>query len=204
MRSLIFFALSLGFTPQLVAKEKTEKAVFASGCFWCTESDFEDRAGIVKVISGYTNGKVPNPTYQQVSAGSTGHTEAVEITYDPKKISYKDLLKVYWENSDPTVSDRQFCDQGTQYRPGIYFLTPEQEALAKESKEKVGKFLGVPILTEIEKAGTFYPAEDYHQDYYKKNPVRYKYYRFNCGRDQRLEKLWKKPSSSEKAGSLQL
>ena len=204
MRFLLFFALSIAFSSQLVAQDKTEKAVFASGCFWCTESDFEDRVGVVKVVSGYTNGKTSNPTYTQVSAGSTGYAEAVEVTYDPKKITYKELLKIYWENSDPTVNDRQFCDQGSQYRPGIYFLTPEQESLAKESKEKVGKFLGVTVLTEIEKAGTFYPAEDYHQDYYKKNPIRYKYYRFNCGRDQRLETLWKKPASSEKPGSLQL
>jgi peptide-methionine (S)-S-oxide reductase len=204
MRFFQYFLLSTVFTSQIVAQEKTEKAVFASGCFWCTESDFEDRVGVVKVVSGYTNGKIPNPTYTQVSAGSTGHTEAVEVTFDPKKITYKDLLKIYWENSDPTVNDRQFCDQGTQYRPGIYFLSPEQESLARESKEKVGKFLGVTILTEIEKAGTFYPAEDYHQDYSKKNPLKYKYYRFNCGRDQRLEKLWKKSPSSEKAGSLQL
>ncbi len=210
MRNQILICLILAFAPQAgassenSAKVTSEKAVFASGCFWCTESDFEDRPGVLKVVSGYTNGQVVNPTYAQVSAGSTGHAEAVEITYDPKKITYKELLKIYWENSDPTVNDRQFCDQGTQYRPGIYFLSTEQETLAKESKEKVGTYLGVKVLTEIEKAGTFYPAEDYHQDYYKKNPVRYKYYRFSCGRDQRLEKLWKKPASSEKPGSLQL
>jgi peptide-methionine (S)-S-oxide reductase len=204
MRLSLFFALSMLSTSPIIAQDKTEKAVFASGCFWCTESDFEDRNGVLKVVSGYINGQVANPTYQQVSSGSTGHTEAVEITYDPKKTTYKELLKIYWENSDPTVKDRQFCDQGTQYRPGIYFLNAEQEKLARDSKEKVAKFLGVPVLTEIEKAGIFYLAEDYHQDYYKKNPVRYKYYRFNCGRDQRLEKLWKKPGSSEKPGSLQL
>jgi len=200
---LLIIALFFSF-PALSAKVATEKAIFASGCFWCTESDFENRDGVLNVVSGYINGHVVNPTYAQVSTGKTGHTEAVEITYDPKKITYKELLKIYWENSDPTVNDRQFCDIGSQYRPGIYFLNAEQEALAKESKINIAKFLGVPILTEIEKAGTFYHAEDYHQDYYKKNPIRYKYYRFNCGRDQRLQKLWKKPTANDKPGSLSL
>ena len=179
-----------------------ETVIFASGCFWCTESDFQDIPGVIDAVSGYTGGKVENPTYSQVSSGVTGHAEAVAVTFDPSKITFKELLKIYWEGSDPTVSDRQFCDQGAQYRPAIFFQNAEQEKLARSSKEQVAKLLKTTIYTEIEKAGKFYPAEDYHQDYYKKNPVRYKYYRYNCGRDQRLEKLWKKTPSGETLDSL--
>lgn len=181
---------------------KTEMAIFAAGCFWCSESDFQDLPGVVSAISGYIGGTVDNPTYNQVSSGVTGHTEAVQVTYDPGKITYIQLLKNYWESSDPTVKDRQFCDSGTQYRTGIFFLTDEQEKLARASRDRIEKFLKVPIFTEVTKAPKFYPAEDYHQDYYLKNPVRYKYYRFNCGRDKQLEKIWKKSPSGETYDSL--
>lgn len=181
---------------------KTETATFASGCFWCTESDFQDIPGVIDAVSGYIGGKTENPTYSQVSSGVTGHAEAVQITFDPAKITYKELLKLYWEGSDPTVADQQFCDHGSQYRPAIFFHNEAQEKLARSSRDAVAKFLNVKIYTGIEQATRFWPAEDYHQDYYQKNPVRYKYYRFNCGRDRRLEKIWKKPPSGETGETL--
>jgi peptide-methionine (S)-S-oxide reductase len=174
------------------ASGKFEKATFAGGCFWCMEAPFDKLPGVVSVTSGYTGGSVLNPTYKQVSAGGTGHTEAVQVVYDPTRIGYDKLLDVYWVNTDPTVGDRQFCDVGAQYRPGIFFHTEEQRQLALKSKEKLGKSkpFKEPIVTEITMAGEFYPAEEYHQHYYKKNPIRYRYYRNGCGRDQRLKELW--------------
>jgi peptide-methionine (S)-S-oxide reductase len=169
-----------------------EKAVFAGGCFWCMEAPFDKLHGVVSVISGYTGGKKKNPTYREVSAGGTGHAEAVQIEYDPTKISYDKLLSVYWHNIDPTVKDSQFCDSGNQYRSAIFFTTEEQRIVAQQSKsalEKSKPFKGA-IVTEITPAGEFYPAEEYHQHYYKKNPIRYAYYRNGCGRDQRLKELW--------------
>lgn len=169
-----------------------QTALFAGGCFWCVEADFDKIPGVIKTVSGYTGGRKANPTYQEVSAGGTGHTEAVQVVYDPTKISYKELVDRFWRTIDPTTSDRQFCDKGTQYRPAIFYATPQQKAVAEQSKitlEKTKPF-DAPIATEITQATTFYPAEDYHQDFYKKNPVRYKYYRFSCGRDQRLARLW--------------
>jgi len=168
-------------------------ATFAGGCFWCVEADFDKVGGVISTTSGYTGGQVANPTYYQVSAGSTGHTEAVEITYDPGKVSYQKLLDVFWRNHDPLAKDRQFCDSGNQYRAAIFYHNEEQRRLAEESKKAVqAKFAPRVVHTEIVKAGPFYKAEDYHQDYYEKNPLRYKFYRFNCGRDQRLEELWGK------------
>lgn len=176
------------------AKGKAEAtAVFASGCFWCTEADFEKVPGVLEAESGYIGGRVPNPTYEQVSDGSTGHTEAVRVVYDPAKVNYQQLLDVYWRNVDPTVKDRQFCDVGSQYRSGIFYEGDEQKRAAQASKaalEKSGRF--AQIHTEIVPASTFYAAEAYHQDYYKKNPIRYKYYRNGCGRDARLAELWGK------------
>lgn len=166
-------------------------AIFASGCFWCTESDFEKLQGVVKAESGYTSGRVPNPTYEQVSAGGTGHTEAVRVYYDAAKVSYAQLLAYFWRNVDPTVKDRQFCDVGDQYRSGIYYLNDEQRQAAQASLsalQKSGRFK--QIYTELVPASTFYVAEGYHQDYAKKNPVRYRYYRTSCGRDARLKQLW--------------
>jgi peptide-methionine (S)-S-oxide reductase len=174
------------------ATGKFEKATFAGGCFWCMEAPFDKLPGVVSVTSGYTGGNMKNPTYKQVSAGGTGHAEAVQIVYDPARIGYTKLLDVFWHNTDPTVNDRQFCDVGAQYRPGIFYHSEEQRLLALKSKEALEKskpFKG-PIVTEVTKAGEFYPAEEYHQHYYKKNPIRYRYYRNGCGRDQRLKELW--------------
>ena len=172
---------------------KTAIATFAGGCFWCMEPPFDKLDGVISTTSGYTGGSLKDPTYEEVSAGATGHAESLQIVYDPAKVSYQKLLEVFWRNIDPTVKDRQFCDVGNQYRTAIFYHNEEQKRLAEESKAKLeaeGR-LG-PIQTEIVAAGPFYPAEDYHQDYYQKNPIRYKYYRWSCGRDQRLEELWGK------------
>lgn len=169
-----------------------EKAVVAGGCFWCMEAPFDQLPGVISVTSGYTGGKKKNPTYNEVSAGGTGHAEAVQIVYDPAKIGYDKLLTVFWHNIDPTVTDRQFCDSGDQYRSAIFYTTEEQRRVALQSMaalEKSKPFKG-PIVTEITQAGEFYPAEEYHQHYYKKNPIRYAYYRNGCGRDKRLKELW--------------
>ncbi len=166
-------------------------AIFASGCFWCTESDFEKLQGVVKAESGYTSGRVANPSYEQVSAGGTGHTEAVRVYYDPAKVSYPQLLAYFWRNVDPTVKDAQFCDVGSQYRSGIYYLNDEQRQAAQASLAALQKSKGfAKIYTEIVPASVFYVAEEYHQDYAKKNPIRYRYYRNGCGRDARLKQLW--------------
>jgi peptide-methionine (S)-S-oxide reductase len=179
------------------AQDKTAKAIFAGGCFWCVEADFDKVPGVISTTSGYLNGKTKNPTYKDVSAGGSGHVEAVEIVYDPAKVNYAKLLDVFWRNIDPLVKDRQFCDSGDMYRTGIYYLDDEQKKLADETKKAVqAKFAPRTVYTEIVKADTFYKAEDYHQDYYKKNEARYNFYRWNCGRDQRLEQLWGKKESS--------
>jgi peptide-methionine (S)-S-oxide reductase len=168
------------------------KATFAGGCFWCVESDFDKVPGVVSTTSGYTGGSVANPTYQQVSAKTTGHAEAVEIVYDPARVSYDKLLAVYWRSIDPTTKDRQFCDAGSPYRTVIFTHGPEQQAAALASLAALEKSkpFKEPIVTRIEAAGPFYPAEAYHQDYHQKNPVRYRYYRASCGRDARLQQLW--------------
>jgi peptide-methionine (S)-S-oxide reductase len=174
------------------APAKTETAIFAGGCCWCVESDFDKVDGVVSTTSGYIGGRKTNPTYSEVSAGGTGHTEAVSIEFDPARVSYAQLLEKFWPTIDPTVKDQQFCDVGSQYRSGIYPLNEAQLKAAQASKaalEKVKPF-SQPIVTEIVLAGTFYPAEDYHQDYYLKNPIRYSFYRKNCGRDARLKQLW--------------
>ena len=166
-------------------------AIFAGGCFWCTESDFEKLPGVISAESGYTAGQTINPTYEQVSAGGTGHTEAVRVVYDPAKVSYPQLLDYFWHTIDPTVKDRQFCDSGTQYRSGIYFQNEAERKAAEESRNALLKEGKVKqVYTEIEMAKVFYPAEEYHQDYSKKNPVRYAYYRRGCGRDARLAQIW--------------
>jgi peptide-methionine (S)-S-oxide reductase len=176
---------------------KTETAIFAGGCFWCTEADFDKVPGVISTTSGFIGGKVANPSYQQVTTGTTGHTEAVEIVFDPAKVTYQQLLDIFWRNHDPLAKDRQFCDRGDMYRPGIFFQGDEQRRLAEASKQKVQqRFAPRMVHTEITKAGPFYKAEDYHQDFHEKNPVRYKLYRFNCGRDQRLEELWGKAEKS--------
>jgi len=171
-----------------------EKATFAGGCFWCMEEAFEGAEGVVSVTSGYTGGRKPNPAYEEVSAGGTGHAEAVEILYDPAKVSYAKLLEVFWRNIDPTSPDRQFCDGGNQYRSAIFYQNETQKRLAEESKQAVEKSKPFKdsIVTQIVPASAFYIAEDYHQDFYKKNPIRYKFYKYNCGRAQRLQELWGK------------
>jgi peptide methionine sulfoxide reductase msrA/msrB len=171
---------------------KTQAAVFAGGCFWCTESDFEKVDGVVEVVSGYTGGGVANPTYQQVSAGATGHVEAVKVVYDPAKLTYEQLLRVFWRHVDPTDAGGQFVDRGPQYRSVIFYSSDRERILAEASKQSLaasGRF-DKPIATEILPLGEFYLAEDYHQDYYKKNPLRYRYYRYASGRDQFLESVW--------------
>jgi len=178
-------------TPAATANG-TATAVFAGGCFWCMEPPFDKLPGVVSTTSGYIGGHVANPTYDQVSAGGTGHAEAVQVEYDPSQVSYEKLLQVFWRNIDPVAVDRQFCDVGDQYRSAIFTTGGRQRELAEASKRKwqaSGRF-EQPIATEIVAATTFYPAEGYHQDYYEKNPIRYKYYRFSCGRDGRLEELW--------------
>jgi peptide-methionine (S)-S-oxide reductase len=168
------------------------EATFAGGCFWCMEPPFDDLEGVVSTRSGYTGGQVDNPTYEQVSAGTTGHAEALQVSYDPARVSYERLLEVYWRNVDPLDRGGQFCDRGAQYRTAIFYHGEEQRRLAEASRAalQAGGRLPGPIVTEIVPAGRFYPAEDYHQDYYRKNPVRYKFYRYSCGRDRRLETLW--------------
>jgi peptide-methionine (S)-S-oxide reductase len=191
---LLSLAIVAGAAAQ-TAPPTTAVATFAGGCFWCTEADFDKVEGVVSTTSGFIGGLAVDPTYQQVVTGRTGHTEAVEIVYDPAVVSYERLLDVFWRNHDPLAKDRQFCDRGNQYRPGIFYHTGEQRTLAEETKKKHQARFKQPIQTEITAASTFYKAEEYHQDYYKKNPVRYQFYRFNCGRDARLEELWGKPAS---------
>lgn len=172
-------------------QEKLAKATFAGGCFWCMEPPYDKLDGVISTTSGYTGGQKENPTYKEVSAGGTGHAEAVQVVYDPTKVRYEDLLEVFWKNIDPTVKDRQFCDVGNQYRTAIFYHNDEQKRLAEASKEKIAARFN-HVYTEIVPALAFYPAEDYHQDYYQKNPLRYKFYRTTCGRDSRLEEVWEK------------
>lgn len=171
------------------------KAYFAGGCFWCMEEAFEKVEGVVSVVSGYMGGTAANPTYEEVSAGRTGHAESVEVIYDPTKVTYQKLLDAFWHNVDPLTPNAQFCDHGSQYRSAIFYSTEEEKRLAEESKSAIeqAKKFPAPIVTQLAPAATFYPAEDYHQDYYKKNPLRYKYYKYGCGRANRLEALWGNP-----------
>jgi peptide-methionine (S)-S-oxide reductase len=194
--ALALVVAALGTTIAQTAP-KQEVATFAGGCFWCTEADFDKVPGVISTTSGFIGGTVANPSYQQVTTGTTGHTEAVEIVFDSAKVSYQQLLDVFWRNHDPLAKDRQFCDRGNMYRPGIFFHSEQQRTLAEAAKKQAqSRFAPRVVHTEITKASTFYKAEDYHQDYHEKNPVRYKLYRFNCGRDQRLEELWGKPDKS--------
>lgn len=171
---------------------QTSVATFAGGCFWCMEPPFDELPGVLSTVSGYIGGHKTDPTYDQVSGGGTGHAEAVQVRFDPARISYQELLQVFWRNIDPVTPDRQFCDGGSQYRSAIFYHDDEQQRLAESSKaelEDSGRFER-PIVTQISAATSFYPAEDYHQDYYRKNPLRYKFYRTSCGRDRRLEEIW--------------
>ena len=187
-RSLFLLALFLA-VPTVA---QTAKATFAGGCFWCTESDLAKVPGVIDVVSGYTGGRVAHPSYEQVSAGGTGHREAVEVTFNPRKVSYAQLLAAFWHDTDPFDDEGQFCDKGSQYRSAIFIHDAQQKAAAEASKAALEKRFGRKIVTDILPGGPFYTAEEYHQDYAKKNPVRYHFYRFNCGRDQRLEAIWRK------------
>ena len=194
LRLLVSLLLGLAAVAGALAETRPQTAVatFAGGCFWCVEADFDKVEGVISTTSGYTGGHAANPTYEQVSHGGTGHAEAVEVVYDPAKVSYNKLLDVFWHNIDPLAKDRQFCDHGDQYRSAIFYRGEEQHALAEASKGAVEKRFKQSVATQIVPAGPFYKAEEYHQDYYLKNPIRYKFYRFNCGRDARLEELWGK------------
>ncbi len=192
MVATLMIATTLLATPSGASDGETAYATLAAGCFWCIEADLEKVEGVLSVTSGYTGGTVADPSYKQVSKGKTGHTEAVRVVFDPRVISYEELLAIFWRNHDPTVADRQFCDIGEQYRAGIFYHDEGQREAAEKSRamlEQTKPFTN-PIVTEITAATAFYPAEAYHQDYYKKNPIRYSYYRKSCGRDRRLEELW--------------
>jgi peptide-methionine (S)-S-oxide reductase len=181
------------------ADTRYEKAIFAGGCFWCMEPPFDKLDGVISTTSGYTGGNKKNPTYKEVSRGGTGHTEAIQIIYDPTRVSYEELLNEFWHNIDPTNANGQFCDWGSQYRSEIFYQDTEQEKLAKKSKGALIELkpFDAPVVTNVTQASVFYPAEDYHQDYYQKNPIRYKFYRYGCGRDKRLEELWGKTEKTD-------
>ena len=183
------FAAFVQAQPQGQPSQAT--AIFGGGCFWCTEADFDKVPGVISTTSGYIGGDVPNPTYEQVVTGDTGHVEVVRVVYDPLKVSYEDLLENFWRNIDPLTANAQFCDTGSQVRSAIFYLDDQQKQAAEASKAAVAqRFDPRPVVTEIAPASEFYPAEDYHQDNYKKNELKYRFYRWNCGRDQRLEELW--------------
>ncbi len=195
LHKILFLICALGLSSPCAGAAQPlspAKAIFAGGCFWCMEPPFDKLPGVISTTSGYVGGQKKNPTYEEVSTGSTGHTEAVQILYDPKIVTYQKLLDVFWRNIDPTVKNRQFCDIGPQYRSGIFYLEAEQKRLAEESRAALGKTkrFKEAIVTEITPAAEFWRAEEYHQNYYLKNPLRYSYYRTGCGRDARLKQLW--------------
>ncbi len=172
------------------ATDSASTAVFAGGCFWCMEPPFDHQAGVIDTTSGYIGGELENPSYEEVSRGGTGHAEAVQVTYDADEISYAQLLEIFWRNIDPFAKDRQFCDSGSQYRSAIFYANDRQRKLAEASKAEMQERFDRDIATQVMPAGAFWDAEDYHQNYYEKNPLRYKFYRFSCGRDDRLEEVW--------------
>ncbi len=186
---VVFISISWTLSTQ-AQTNNLDKATFAGGCFWCMEKPFEELSGVVETISGYTGGTTPNPSYEQVSSGTTGHIESVQVTYDPQQVSYPELLEVYWRNVDPLDDGGQFCDRGEQYETKIFYHDEEQQQLAEASKAAAAEEIGQALVTEIIPASTFYRAEDYHQNYYRTHPIRYRAYRFACGRDRRLEEVW--------------
>jgi peptide-methionine (S)-S-oxide reductase len=188
----VIAAIGGGIALLTAGAARADEAIFAGGCFWCEETAFEGVPGVKSVISGYTGGSKKNPSYEEVSSGTTGHAESVKVTYDPAQISYAKLLDIFWHNVDPLSAEGQFCDRGTQYRSAIFYVDDAQKKAAEESKRKLeaSKRFNRPIVTEITRATTFYPAEEYHQDFYKKDPFRYQSYRAGCGRDRRLKELW--------------
>jgi peptide-methionine (S)-S-oxide reductase len=203
LSALSFFIVALLFigawnlqaASQAAMDATPGKAYFAGGCFWCMEEAFEKVEGVLSATSGYMGGTVANPSYEEVSAGRTGHAESVEVVYDPARVSYQKLLDAFWHNVDPITPNAQFCDHGSQYRSAIFFQTDEEKRASDTSKQAIeqSKRFKEPIVTQIVMASQFYPAEEYHQDFYKKNPVRYKFYKYNCGRTKRLEELWGSP-----------
>ncbi len=190
LRTLAIAVAALAVAAPVAQAEELKTAVFAGGCFWCVEADFDKVPGVVDTVSGYTGGRVDNPTYQQVTFGDTGHYEAVQITYDADQVSYDRLLRTFWRTVDPTDPKGQFCDKGSSYRTAVFVASDGEREAADRTKAEAAEALDAPIVTEILDAGDFWPAEDYHQDYYKKNPVKYSYYRWRCGRDARVEQLW--------------
>ncbi len=190
--AMLTVAATLSLFAYTASAQQLEKAIFAGGCFWCVESDFDKVPGVVATVSGYTGGKTENPSYRQVTAGGTGHYEAVEITYDPAKVSYEALLTAFWRSVDPTDGGGQFCDRGQSYQTAVFVANEKQRGLAEASKNAAQKMLDQPIVTPILAAAPFYPAEDYHQNYYKRNPLRYRYYRWGCGRNQKVKEVWGK------------
>jgi peptide-methionine (S)-S-oxide reductase len=200
-RALAFFGviciILLSWNTPAVLAGTLAKATFAGGCFWCMEKPFDQLQGVISTTSGYAGGTTANPTYKQVSSGKTGHAEAVQVVYDPEKVSYEKLLTVFWQNVDPLDAGGQFCDRGNQYRSSIFYHTPTQRQLAEKSKQSLttSKKFSQPIATQVVPLNQFYPAEDYHQDYYKRNSVKYNFYRFACGRDKRLTELWGKTTA---------
>ena len=188
--SLTILVLLMTTTVSAENSDDYAVATFAGGCFWCTQSDFDKVDGVIETTVGYTGGSEENPNYEQVSRGATGHAEALRLVFDPKQISYQQLLEIYWKSIDPTTRNRQFCDVGQQYRTAIFYHNNEQKTLAQQSKATLEQDKFSKVFTEITPAGAFYAAEDYHQNYYKKNPLTYKFYRFNCGRDKRLKEIW--------------
>lgn len=192
--NLLLVILCIAVTGGTGYSAEQARAVFAGGCFWCMEEVFEKVEGVVSVTSGYMGGQKTNPTYEEVSAGGTGHAESVEVVYDPAKVSYQKLLDHFWKNVDPVTPNAQFCDHGTQYRAAIFYSNDEEKRQVEASKQAIeqSKRFKEPIVTQIVMASKFYPAEDYHQDFYKKNPAKYKFYKYTCGRAQRLEMLWEK------------
>lgn len=190
--ALLVFLNQALWAEQSPTNNRFATAYFAGGCFWCMEPPFDKQPGVLRTISGYMGGALENPTYKQVSAGGTGHAETLEVTYDPSQVNYEQLLEIFWRNIDPTDSGGQFCDRGYQYRSAIFVLDDNQRKQAEKSLQdlQVGRFAGAAMATTITSGGAFYPAEDYHQNYYQRNPLRYKYYRYRCGRDARLQELW--------------
>lgn len=188
--ALVATLLTLSARAHPARATERGEAIFAGGCFWCEEASLEKVSGVLSVVSGYTGGTKLDPTYEEVSGGSTGHAESVKVTFDPTKVTYAHLLEVFWHNVDPTSASGQFCDRGNQYRSAIFYLDDAQKKAAEASKAEVEKKLKIKVATEITAAAKFYPAEDYHQDFYKKNPVRYSTYRLGCGRDRRLHDVW--------------
>ena len=199
LSALFLFILQSPVLAEQPPKDDVETVILGGGCFWCIEADYEKLDGVLDVVSGYSGGHVKNPTYRQVSAGNSGHIEVVKVTYDANTISYTEILDYFWRHVDPTRDDGQFCDRGPQYRPAIFYNgeTQHREAQASEKSTAANKPFSEPLKVELIAATGFYPAEDYHQDYYKKNPIRYKFYRYNCGRDARVEALWGKADAHD-------